>query len=398
MARINLTYPRTPVGGVYIPGAKSIEGATGDIARTTVGWIESEKFHWVLYVGATAVSTEFDTAVTRTGLKTIKLSSTDITGRGNVSDSSDGSLAQLKLHSSRIKPSTSYTFNCYVKTTTVATNSVYCTVLQRDVAAGTLTTITSNKLTGTNDWTLLTATFTSDATAYYARIQLILNVTGNISDAYFDVNSMTLTEVLPRIAPTYPRTPIGGVYIPGAKSIEGATGDVAITASGWIESEKFKWYLSRSTTAVSAEFDTAVTRTGLKTLKLSTTDITGTCFCVVDEFTASVVTLAKYAWKIKGSTAYTFNCYAKTNNTAVNSARIQLVEYNIAGSALVNNYTAVLNGTNDWTLLTVSFTSAAASKYIYPYIKLNVAGNISDAWFDCSSMTLTEVLPRNPVV
>lgn len=57
-------------------------------------------------------------------------------------------------------------------------------------------------------------------------------------------------------------------------NIDSATGDIARTTSGFIEDAKYGWYVTRVTTAVSAEFDTAVTRTGTKTLKLSTTDAT----------------------------------------------------------------------------------------------------------------------------
>ena len=63
----------------------------------------------------------------------------------------------------------------------------------------------------------------------------------------------------------------GGVL----RNIDGAVGDTPITSSGWIEDEKFGWYVTSVTANASAEFDTAVTRTGEKTLKLSTTDASG---------------------------------------------------------------------------------------------------------------------------
>lgn len=62
----------------------------------------------------------------------------------------------------------------------------------------------------------------------------------------------------------------GGLLI----NIDSATGDVAQTASGWIEDEKYGFYAREFATSTSAEFDSTVTRTGRLTLKLSTLDAT----------------------------------------------------------------------------------------------------------------------------
>ncbi len=196
-ARTTLTYPRTSLGGVYIPGAKSIEGATGDTARTTSGYIEgtatvdTKNLHWYAFQQATAYSHEFDTSVTRTGTKTLKISTTDTTGRtlGTSNRLDPPNMGEFMP----IKANTSYTFNCYVKTNNVAANSVYCRVITANVA-GYLTQNLTNKLSGTNDWTLLTKTFTSDATATHVGISCFNFVAGNISDAWFDVSGMTLVE------------------------------------------------------------------------------------------------------------------------------------------------------------------------------------------------------------
>lgn len=193
--RINPTYLRMSMGGVYIPGAKSIEGATGDSARTTDGYIENEKYHWYMYRTATAVSSEFDTAITRTEAKTFKLSTTNTTGR--VSAYAPGipnNVSTLAIHGSKIKPSTNYVFNCYVKTDNVATNSVYVEIEQYNSVGTYITISNSNKLSGTNDWTLLTISFTSNVNAYFFRFIFHNIVAGNVSDAWFDVNGMTLTE------------------------------------------------------------------------------------------------------------------------------------------------------------------------------------------------------------
>ncbi len=201
-----------------------------------------------------------------------------------------------------------------------------------------------------------------------------------------------------RTVPTYPRTPLGGVYIPGAKSIEASTGDTATTSDNtWIENEKFGWVTGQTATAWSAEFDTAVTRTGLKTLKMSTTNTTGSISIYNDLYTQPTGTRYTHLTKIKPSTAYVFSCWVKTTNVPVNGCYIQLVEKNLAlGNAATNN-TNQLSGTNDWTLLTVSFTSAATSAFAALRLRMTIAGNVCDMWFDVNSMTLIETgKVRNP--
>ena len=194
MARLPLVYPRIPDNGVYIPGAKSIEGATGDTARTTPGWIEDEKYKWYASQTATAWSCEFDTAITRTGLKTLKVSTTDITGRISVIPADTETWPQKSRYMPGIKPSTAYILSCYVKTTNAVANGVYLRFLQFDVAGTYLTETLSNKLSGTVDWTLCTASFTSEATARYGWIECRNFLAGNISDSWWDVNSMTLVQ------------------------------------------------------------------------------------------------------------------------------------------------------------------------------------------------------------
>ncbi len=391
MSRTNLTYPRTPLGGVYIPGAKRIEGATGDTARTTSGWIENEKYHYYAISIATAVSAEFDTAVTRTGTKTLKLSATDTTGAVytlNLGGTAGASVAValLQPHAIVIKPSTSYVFTVYAKTLNAVANSPYAQLVQFN-SAGTRGTITpTNKLSGTNDWTLLTASFTSDATATYMVILLGFYVAGAVMDTWFDVNSLTLTEVKPRTVLTYPRTPVGGVYIPGAKSIEGATGDTATTTSGtYIENRKYGWYLEVYAGTSSAEFDTAVTRTGAKTLKVSTTNATGS-----NSVSHYPPPTGNARITLKPNTSYTLRCYVKTLNVQANGVYLRIAD-GIARS------TNILSGTNDWTLCTVTWTTGATPVFQYIHVRM-LPGAVGDCWVDVNSMTLTEVLPRNPVV
>jgi len=197
MARTAITYPRLPLGGIFQKETR-IEGTTGDVASTAAdGWLESEKFNWWLYRFGGTWSCEFDTAVTRTGTRTLLIQATDATGRGAVYNSiANGvTVARLYKHCVHVLPLTSYTLNCYVKTTDAAASSVFVFTNQYN-AAGTKGTVTSsNKLTGTNDWTLCTLTHTTDADARFLEIGLIINVaSATLQSAWFDVNSMILIK------------------------------------------------------------------------------------------------------------------------------------------------------------------------------------------------------------
>jgi len=176
-----------------------IDSATGDIARTTSGWIEDEKYGLGLSSSASAVSAEFDTAVTITGLKTLKLSHTNTSGNALVATlgTSGASLSEatVKKYGIPIKPSTAYIFKCKVKTINAAADAVFLGLHQHNSTGTRLVASVSSKLTGDNDTTELSVSITTNASAAYANLIFANSIAGNISDAWFDVNSMTLEEV-----------------------------------------------------------------------------------------------------------------------------------------------------------------------------------------------------------
>jgi len=184
----------------------------------------------------------------------------------------------------------------------------------------------------------------------------------------------------------------GGVL----RNIDGAVGDVAITTNGAIEDEKFGFGIVRAATAVSAEFDSAVTRTGRLTLKLSTTDATGNLLAATMLTTGANLagSSLKYGVSIKPSTTYRLSCWVKTNNTAANSTYLAIHEHNSVGARLATGSftTSRLEGTNDWTLLTKTATTNASSAFANIVLLNQGTGNVSDAWFDVNSMTLEEVV------
>lgn len=181
-------------GGVL----RSIDGAAGDTAVTADGWIEDPKYGWYFDEVATSASAEFDSAEKRTGKFTLKVEAVDATGTAIVYNTQGVTLPILAMEAIPLKVSTAYRLNIYVKTNAgVGANGVYADVIQYDSAAVVGTTVTTNKVSASSvGWVLITISFTSDNDAVYARIALHNDVAGAVNAAWFDVNSMTLEEVV----------------------------------------------------------------------------------------------------------------------------------------------------------------------------------------------------------
>ena len=179
----------------------------------------------------------------------------------------------------------------------------------------------------------------------------------------------------------------GGVL----RNIDGAVGDTPRTTNGWIEDEKYGFYVAGVATAWSAEFDSAVTRTGKFTLLLSGTDATGR-LNVYQSVTASLADGTKTGNVLKASTVYKMSIWTKGNGTLASSARMSFIQYDsaaVAGTSVVTPWLS--SGSQDWTLLTLTFTSnddAAYGRFIF---QKNGAG-VESIWYDINSMTLEEVV------
>lgn len=171
-------------------------------------------------------------------------------------------------------------------------------------------------------------------------------------------------------------------------NIDSATGDIATVWATYIEDERYGFYFNNTANAVSAEFDTAVTRTWSKTLKASTTNATW-------RFRISQYTIAWWKWYIplKVSTKYKFWVWIKSNNTTwltwnLFSAPDQANFWTLTQRASLS----LSVWTTDWTYYTTTFTSHATDTIYAPQFRCETAGNISDVWLDINSMTLEEVV------
>ncbi len=183
----------------------NIDSATGDVAITSNNWIENERYGFAWRVSTTAWSLEFDSAVTRTWRLTLKVSNTDATwttfaSMGTGWGTTGTLTAGFWKYTIPVKASTKYRFRCFVKTNNVAAAAAFIQCSTYNAAGTRLTISTSNTLTWTNDWTLCQINFTSDATAAMLTTTYNNSIAWNISDAWFDINSMTLEEVIEPVA------------------------------------------------------------------------------------------------------------------------------------------------------------------------------------------------------
>lgn len=233
-------------------------------------------------------------------------------------------------------------------------------------------------------------TLTANATPTCALSSDVIGTTQTPGDNSTKLATTAFVTVATGISPTELKISTaskGGIL----RCIDGAVGDTAITATGWIENEKYEWYTQQLATATSAEFDSAVKRTGKFTVKISATDATGK-INFQNSDGVELVQLSNHAAPIKPSTKYIFNCYVKTT-TVFGNVKFALVQYDgvsvpVAGTTTNTN---LVTGTNDWTLLTATFTSDADAAYLWIKFATN-AGSTYDIWIDVNSMTLEEVV------
>ncbi len=177
-------------GGVF---NGDFEFGTKDTAVTASGVIGVNS-GWYLSEDAGQMSAELDTAVAVKGLASLKLEAIDTLGAGVVYNTSGVTLPILSLEAIPLKVSTVYRLTLKAKTNLVGASGVWADLIQYDSAAVVGTTVLTSKLSTTNDWTILTVTFTSDNDAVYGRIALQNSVAGTVNQAWFD--NVTLEEVV----------------------------------------------------------------------------------------------------------------------------------------------------------------------------------------------------------
>lgn len=161
--------------------------AAGSATRTANGWYVSRT--------ATAVAVQYDSTVFHTGLYSLKLSATDATGRVNVYNTDGVTLPLLADSAIPLKVSTTYKLSGWIKTNSgVGASGAWIDIIQYDSSAVVGTTVSTTKLSASQNWTYVSATFTSDSDAVYGRIALYDDVAGTANSVWFD--DITLEEIV----------------------------------------------------------------------------------------------------------------------------------------------------------------------------------------------------------
>lgn len=190
---------RKIVGGNMVPNGDfelPISPSVDDVSRTTDGQVGGGYTDaaptWYAFGTAGGWAAEMDTAEKYSGRRSLKLSLTNTTHTVQAikGDDARGIIPVL--------PNTSYTLTGRIKTTNVPSNGAYIDAVEYTGANTYVGPSTStSKLTGTNGWTLVTATFITGTTTRRVYIYPRIAVQGNVCDAWFD--EITLTKTTPTV-------------------------------------------------------------------------------------------------------------------------------------------------------------------------------------------------------
>ncbi len=211
---------------------KSLDKATWDISKTTEWRIEHEKYWHYLYVQNGNISAKFDSTIKKTWRFSLKLSTISTAWQWIIASRQPTTDAEFKYWIP-VNPSTKYIFGCWVKTFNAASNWVFLTISCRnaDSSAQTLTQ-DSARLSGTNDWTFLFISFTTTANCSRLTYDLKNIVAWNISDSWFDINSMVLQEIVENSADTLIAPTQSLVNLKWASTTDGADQTQLTTSTG----------------------------------------------------------------------------------------------------------------------------------------------------------------------
>lgn len=369
----------TTTAGRYIDGTLS-----GSTTNTLFG-------AWAVVSGAitASASASFDTSVFYAGSKSMKLSTLDAAGAvvvANTLSTATPANADVLIP---LTPNTSYTLTFRCKTNNVATNSAFAFLREYTAALGTVATNNSTKLSGTNDWTLITLNFTTGSTTRFAAIALCNNVAGNISDAWFDDISLT---------PVYPegRVPANGNLVKNfdfevipAFTAAGTTSSRWIngTAAGSSTNATYKWSQIIDATSCAISIDGTVSHSGSGSLKVDCLDATGRgrgCYGSRTGTGASLLVseLNLYAIRVPPSTGITMTYWIKTLNVQGGGAKIAVHEHDGAGVRVTSTSATAVAGTADWQQITFTVTTSATTQYLVLSAEIPTAGAAQTAWFD----------------
>jgi len=211
---------------------KAIDKATWDISKTSEWWIEHEKYWHYLYVQNGNISARFDSTIKKTWRLSLKLSTINSSWQWFVSSRQLTSELEFKYWIP-VNPNSKYILWCWVKTFNVATNWVFLSMSCRN-NDGSLQTFSKDsfKLSGTNDWTFVSIVFNTTSTCARLTYDLKNIVAWNLSDTWFDINSMILQEIIENTTDTLV-SPSKSIISLKWVSTTDSTDQSQLTASTW---------------------------------------------------------------------------------------------------------------------------------------------------------------------
>jgi hypothetical protein len=372
-------------------------------AQTTTGtWINgtatgssatSSQYDWAIPTGgiSTVGNVQYDTTVSYSGNNSIKLTSLDsvclvVAGKYT-------SLVTAK--SLPCLPSTSYTFSATVKTTGGGYLGAYLRIRDLTGSGSSITTNSSSSLLGVNEWTRLSITFTTAATARFLAPILVFDPNVAAS-AWFDDITLTKTYPVKSTRSLVDNTVIYNgnfEYVPtGTTATTSGSAWIDGTATGATNKGEFGWVIFNYTGSWAAKFDTTEKYSGTASMKISTTAVSSTVGVSNQEGSAASSQINNMP--IAPSTSYTLSFKMKTlvnSGSATTGAYLSVIGYKVDGFSGASGFTGTtsstaVNTTTDWTEYSITFTTASTAYYLRP--ELRITGNngtgtlIMDAWFD----------------
>ena len=363
--------------------ARWIDGTSGGSSATTgpYGW----------YIGAKggSVAASFDSTAPLSGANSLKLSTTATASSIQVYSFSSGNPGK-KLTLIPALPNTTYTMTFSMKTNVVSGSAtgVNAGIFEYDGQGTNVTSLRTTAVNTTTDKTFYTVTKTTSSTTRFIGAVIILEGSDGagtlIMDAWFDDITLTTT------APYSKRKVVDNLVINGDFESVPTFTAATNTANRYIDGTAaglnavefpYEWFAPGTFANATAQYDTSVKFTGTASMKLSTTTTAGLASALYGNNT-SAANIKQTMIPVLPSTSYTVSGYCKTSNVATAAAHIDIYEYNGAGTLGATSTTNTLTGTNDWTLVTATFTTASTARYLTLALRNHVAGNVSDAWFD----------------
>lgn len=319
-----------------------------NVSNINSGWDGDGWMNWVNTGASPSTSASIDDTVAKTGISSFKLDN----GSGNKSNS------QLAIFPT-LTPGKTYEVSTWVKTDNIVSDSagvaLEMQISEKD-AFETAVTFSSEKLTGTKDWTLLRMRFTYPENA--KKIRVCLMNWDSTGAAWFD--AVTVKEYTPFVNE--------GDLLKGAGVPDNYISLQNLNNTPKNDKEVVGWTDAGNFDDVFA-LDAAVNKLGGQSFRIANPDTKNSG-------------LMLYAPNLTAGKTYTFKAYVKTKDVTGEGAhiRIGLLDENGLPAAGTDIETPKAIGTKDWTLM--EFDAKIPEGYTGFELNISLWNSKGTAWFD----------------